>query len=67
MPSDITLTVFVNETVGLRPVWETRGYMNNSWIPERVDYNASGPHQVSFYFKVTYPDKYCFEQTSAHF
>ncbi|XP_070701014.1 MAM and LDL-receptor class A domain-containing protein 1 [Pempheris klunzingeri] len=45
-PSDITLTVFVNETAGLRPVWNTSGYMNNSWIQDRVDYSTSGPHQI---------------------
>ncbi|XP_071348966.1 MAM and LDL-receptor class A domain-containing protein 2 isoform X2 [Trachinotus anak] len=45
-PSAITLTVFVNETAGLRPVWSTNGYMNNSWIKDRVDYSASGPHQI---------------------
>lgn len=45
-PSHITLTVFVNETAGLRPVWNTNGYMNGTWIQDRVDYSASEPHQV---------------------
>ncbi|KAG7228996.1 hypothetical protein INR49_013229 [Caranx melampygus] len=45
-PSPITLTVFVNETTGLRPVWNTNGYLNQKWIRDRVDYNASGPHQI---------------------
>ncbi|XP_039670520.1 MAM and LDL-receptor class A domain-containing protein 1 [Perca fluviatilis] len=45
-PSFITLTVFVNETAGLHPVWNTTGYMNHTWIQDRVDYNASGRHQI---------------------
>jgi len=45
-PSDINLTVFINETAELRPVWSTMGYMNNTWILDRVDYSASGPHKV---------------------
>lgn len=45
-PSYITLTVFVNETAGLRSVWNTSGYMNSTWIQDRVDYSSSGPHQV---------------------
>lgn len=45
-PSDITLTVFVNDTSGLRPVWNTNGYMNDTWIQDKVDYNASGRHQI---------------------
>ncbi|XP_074507832.1 MAM and LDL-receptor class A domain-containing protein 1 [Sebastes fasciatus] len=45
-PSSITLTVFVNETAGLRPVWTTNGFTNRTWIQDRVDYNASGPHQM---------------------
>ncbi|XP_061588557.1 MAM and LDL-receptor class A domain-containing protein 2 [Cololabis saira] len=45
-PSVITLTVFVNETAGLRPVWVTNGHTNNSWIQGRVDYSASGPHNI---------------------
>ncbi|KAL6103987.1 uncharacterized protein ACO6RY_13812 [Pungitius sinensis] len=45
-PSDITLKVFVNDTTGLRPVWATNGFLNRTWIRNRVDYNASGPHQI---------------------
>ncbi|XP_034411292.1 MAM and LDL-receptor class A domain-containing protein 2 [Cyclopterus lumpus] len=45
-PSYVTLTVFVNETTGLRPVWTTNGFMNDTWIQDRVDYNSSGPHQI---------------------
>ncbi|KAM7379552.1 hypothetical protein PAMP_005098 [Pampus punctatissimus] len=45
-PSSITLTVFVNETSGLRPVWNTSRYMHQAWIQEKVEYNASGLHQV---------------------
>ncbi|KAK2822608.1 hypothetical protein Q5P01_022673 [Channa striata] len=45
-PSSITLTVFVNDTAGLRSVWNTSGYMNNTWIQDRVDYSSSGPHQI---------------------
>nr|XP_057907663.1 MAM and LDL-receptor class A domain-containing protein 1-like [Doryrhamphus excisus] len=45
-PSGVTLTVFVNDTSGLHPVWKTNGYLNNTWIQCRVDYNASGPHQI---------------------
>ncbi|XP_067330349.1 MAM and LDL-receptor class A domain-containing protein 2 [Channa argus] len=45
-PSVITLTVFVNDTAGLRSVWNTSGYMNNTWIQDRVDYRSSGPHQI---------------------
>ncbi|TKS79616.1 LDL-receptor class A domain-containing protein 2 Skeletal organic matrix MAM and [Collichthys lucidus] len=45
-PSDIILTVFVNETAGLRPVWNTSAYRNGTWIRDRVDYNASEPHQI---------------------
>ncbi|XP_061879772.1 MAM and LDL-receptor class A domain-containing protein 1 isoform X1 [Entelurus aequoreus] len=45
-PSDITLTVFVNETSGLRPIWSMNGYLNNTWIQSKVDYSASGPHQI---------------------
>ncbi|XP_068593728.1 MAM and LDL-receptor class A domain-containing protein 1 isoform X2 [Cebidichthys violaceus] len=45
-PSHVTLTVFVNETTGLRPVWTTNGFLNSTWIQDRVDYNSSGPHQI---------------------
>uniref|UniRef100_G3PY20 MAM domain-containing protein n=2 Tax=Gasterosteus aculeatus aculeatus TaxID=481459 RepID=G3PY20_GASAC len=45
-PSDITLNVLVNETTGLRPVWTTNGFSNKPWMQDRVDYNASGPHQI---------------------
>uniref|UniRef100_A0AAQ5YK66 MAM domain-containing protein n=1 Tax=Amphiprion ocellaris TaxID=80972 RepID=A0AAQ5YK66_AMPOC len=45
-PSDFTLTVFVNELTGLHPVWNTSGFMNYTWIHDRVDYSASGPHQI---------------------
>nr|XP_020490862.1 MAM and LDL-receptor class A domain-containing protein 1-like isoform X1 [Labrus bergylta] len=45
-PSSITLTVFVNETTELRRVWSTQGYTNSTWIQDRVDYNASGRHQI---------------------
>ncbi|XP_069366962.1 MAM and LDL-receptor class A domain-containing protein 2 [Paralichthys olivaceus] len=45
-PSRITLTVFLNETAGLRPVFNTTGYLNSTWILNRVDYSASEPHQI---------------------
>ncbi|XP_038573588.1 MAM and LDL-receptor class A domain-containing protein 1 [Micropterus salmoides] len=45
-PSAIKLTVLVNETAGLRSVWNTSGYMNGTWIQDRVDYSASGLHQI---------------------
>ncbi|KAM6919231.1 apical endosomal glycoprotein [Xenentodon cancila] len=45
-PSDVTLTVFVNESAELRPVWNTSGYTNSTWIRDRVDYSASGSHQI---------------------
>nr|XP_046265191.1 MAM and LDL-receptor class A domain-containing protein 1 isoform X2 [Scatophagus argus] len=45
-PLHINLTVFVNETAGLRSIWNTRGYKNKTWIHERVDYSASEPHQI---------------------
>ncbi|XP_041849179.1 MAM and LDL-receptor class A domain-containing protein 2 [Melanotaenia boesemani] len=45
-PSYITLTVFINEADELRPVWNTSGYTNSTWILDRVDYSASGPHQI---------------------
>ncbi|XP_026169194.1 MAM and LDL-receptor class A domain-containing protein 2 [Mastacembelus armatus] len=45
-PSYVTLTVFLNETTGLRSVWNTSGYMNDTWIKDRVDYSSSGPHQI---------------------
>lgn len=46
VPSDLTLTVFVNETAELRPVWNTSGYMNETWLRGRVDYSSSEPHQI---------------------
>uniref|UniRef100_A0A8C4IDF4 MAM domain-containing protein n=1 Tax=Dicentrarchus labrax TaxID=13489 RepID=A0A8C4IDF4_DICLA len=45
-PTDVTLTVFLNESAGLRPLWNTNGYTNETWIKDRVDYNASGLHQI---------------------
>ncbi|XP_055359914.1 MAM and LDL-receptor class A domain-containing protein 2 isoform X2 [Betta splendens] len=45
-PTYITLTVFVNETTGLRSVWNTNGYANRTWIRDRVDYSSTGPHQI---------------------
>ncbi|XP_078791082.1 MAM and LDL-receptor class A domain-containing protein 1 isoform X3 [Oryzias latipes] len=45
-PSDITLTVLISDGGELRPLWKTSGFGNNSWIPDRVDYSASGPHQI---------------------
>lgn len=36
-----------------RLVGERKGYTNNSWILDRIDYSASGPHQVG-----TQPDDY---------
>lgn len=41
-----SLTVFVNEASGLRPVWNTSGLTTRSWTRERVDYNAAGLHQI---------------------
>lgn len=38
-----------------------------SWNQEKVDYNASGPHQVPFHRTVRWPDKYCAYQTTAYF
>lgn len=66
-PSDVTLTVFVNETAGLRPVWNTSGYMNRTWIQDRVDYSASGPHQVkqnTYFHTVIYLDTFSWENTA---
>ena len=40
------LTVFVNDSTGLHSVWTTHGFQNKTWIQARVDYNASGVHQV---------------------
>lgn len=54
-PSDITLTVFVKDTDGLRPLRRTNGYINNTWIQERVDYSASGSHKVSLKFNSSMP------------
>nr|XP_020447005.1 MAM and LDL-receptor class A domain-containing protein 1-like isoform X2 [Monopterus albus] len=45
-PSFAALTVYVNETAGLKSVWNTNGYLNDTWIQDRVDYNSSGPHQI---------------------
>ncbi|KAF7222228.1 MAM and LDL-receptor class A domain-containing protein 1-like [Nothobranchius furzeri] len=45
-PSAFTLTVFVNETGKLQPVFNTSGYTNSSWIQDSVDYKASGQHQI---------------------
>lgn len=47
--SEIQLLVYVNDSVGLYPVLNTFGYMNGSWIQERVDYSAEHPHQVLFH------------------
>ncbi|XP_037131957.1 MAM and LDL-receptor class A domain-containing protein 1 isoform X1 [Syngnathus acus] len=46
MPSDVTLTIFVNETDGLRQIGAARGFINSSWIQDKVDYSALGPHQI---------------------
>lgn len=48
-PSEIQLLVFVNDSVSMYPVLNTFGYMNSSWIQERVDYSAERPHQVLFH------------------
>ncbi|KAM3603666.1 uncharacterized protein V6R79_000320 [Siganus canaliculatus] len=45
-PSYITLTMFVKETEGLRPIWSTKGMINGSWIQARLDYNSSVTHQI---------------------
>ncbi|MED6241113.1 hypothetical protein ATANTOWER_028659 [Ataeniobius toweri] len=45
-PSDITLTVFVREAGQLRPLFYTNGYLNSSWIQDRVNYNSTGLHQI---------------------
>ncbi|CAL8279708.1 unnamed protein product [Lota lota] len=45
-PSNIELTVFVNESTGLHSVWTTNGFLNRTWIHARMDYNASGVHQI---------------------
>ncbi|XP_077580663.1 MAM and LDL-receptor class A domain-containing protein 2 [Stigmatopora nigra] len=45
-PSHVTLSVIVNETTGLRQVWNTTGFMNSTWIQEKVHFTASGPHQI---------------------
>lgn len=44
----IKLSVFVSDSVGLHPVWNTYGYINKSWIQARVDYSVKSPHQVQF-------------------
>ncbi|XP_047444387.1 MAM and LDL-receptor class A domain-containing protein 2 isoform X2 [Mugil cephalus] len=45
-PSDITLTVYVSDTAGLHPVWNTSGFANSTWIRDRVDYSSPGPHKI---------------------
>ncbi|XP_077471884.1 MAM and LDL-receptor class A domain-containing protein 1 isoform X3 [Stigmatopora argus] len=46
--SPVTLSVIVNETSGLRQVWNTTGFMNSTWIQDKVHFMASGPHQIIF-------------------
>ncbi|CAL9689267.1 unnamed protein product [Knipowitschia caucasica] len=45
-PSKIILTVLINENDSLRELWSKNGYLNNSWIPGRVDYRAGGRHKI---------------------
>ncbi|XP_034038504.1 MAM and LDL-receptor class A domain-containing protein 1 [Thalassophryne amazonica] len=53
-PSHNVLTVLINEPSGLRSVWNTSGYMNDTWFRERVDYKAPGLHQIIL--RATNPD-----------
>ncbi|XP_028297170.1 MAM and LDL-receptor class A domain-containing protein 2 isoform X2 [Gouania willdenowi] len=46
VPSDVTLTVFLNESSALHPLWNTSGFVNNTWIRDRVDYSASSSHKI---------------------
>lgn len=48
-PTKIQLLVFVNDSDGLRPLWNINGNMNNSWIQARVNYSTKSPHQVPFH------------------
>lgn len=50
-PSTVLLTVFLNESSGLRAVYETRGVLNGTWIQKRVDYSSLEPHQVEWVFE----------------
>ncbi|KAM8838449.1 MAM and LDL-receptor class A domain-containing protein 2 isoform 2-T2 [Synchiropus picturatus] len=45
-PSDITFTVLVSESGGLRTIFETNGFTNSSWIQDKVDYSSPEPHQL---------------------
>ncbi|KAF7668436.1 hypothetical protein LDENG_00014610 [Lucifuga dentata] len=65
-PSDITLTVFVNETAGLRSVWNTSGYINDTWIQARVDYKASGLHQIILQARRPYSEGGSFALDDVH-
>lgn len=47
-PSDITLTVFLSEAGVLHPLFSTNGYMNSTWIEDRVNYNSSSLHKVTY-------------------
>lgn len=47
--SKIQLLVFVNDSDSVYPVLNTFGFMNSSWIQERVDYSAERPHRVLFH------------------
>ncbi|KAJ0011984.1 hypothetical protein NQD34_012959 [Periophthalmus magnuspinnatus] len=44
--SHFILTVLINENDSLRPLWSINGFLNGSWILGRVDYMASGLHQI---------------------
>ncbi|TNM98369.1 hypothetical protein fugu_014615 [Takifugu bimaculatus] len=44
--SEIQLLVFVNDSDSVYPVLNTFGFMNSSWIQERVDYSAERPHRL---------------------
>ncbi|XP_076601190.1 MAM and LDL-receptor class A domain-containing protein 1 [Chaetodon auriga] len=65
-PTVITLTVFVKETAGLRPVWNTTGYLNDTWIQARVDYSASGPHQIILQAQLSNPRTETFSLDDIH-
>ncbi|XP_055007320.1 MAM and LDL-receptor class A domain-containing protein 1 isoform X2 [Boleophthalmus pectinirostris] len=56
-PSNFILTVLINENDSLQPLWSTHGFLNSSWILGRVDYMASGLHQIVI--EATCPESNC--------
>ncbi|MFT7812312.1 MAM and LDL-receptor class A domain-containing protein 2-like isoform X1 [Arapaima gigas] len=52
---DVRLTVYVNNSTGLHPVWSESHRQGTVWLEAQLDYKAAGRHQILFEAKSQRP------------